>query len=108
MHILELENLEWRERFLLYSAMLHMVKSNKGVGFTNNDQGNLVYQSGCTDKDDYNGLGDSPAHNSLYQLMKAVGAEFVNSDEFATGDIITNWASFCILATDAAAKNKKD
>jgi len=101
MHILELENLEWRERNLLYSAMLHMVKSNAGTGFANNDQSHVAYQAGRTGKDDYNGLGDSPAHNSLYQLMKALGAGLAGDSEFAAGDIVTDWASFCVLATDS-------
>ena len=101
MHILELENLEWRERHLLYSAMLHMVKSNTGTGFADNDQGHVAYQVGRTGNDDYNGLGDSPAHNALYQLMKTLGAGLVGGNEFASADIVTDWSSFCVLATDA-------
>lgn len=81
--------------------MLHMVKSNAGTGFANNSQGHDAYQVGRTGKDDYNELGDSPAHNALYQLMKTLGAGLVSSDEFASGDIVTDWSSFCVLATDA-------
>ena len=78
-----------------------MVKSNEGTGFANNDQSHVAYQAGRTGKDDYNGLGDSPAHNSLYQLMKALGAGLAGDSEFAAGDIVTDWASFCVLATDS-------
>jgi hypothetical protein len=107
MHVLELENLEFRERSLLYSGLLLMVKSNSGTGFANNDQGHPAYRAGRSGEDDYNTLGDSPAHRPIYQLMKALGAGLAEGGEFAATDIVTDWSSFCILATDAYDQTKK-
>lgn len=84
-----------------------MVKSNSGTGFANCNQDHVAYRTGRSGMDDYNGLGDSPAHNTLYQLMKALGSGLDESGEFAPSDIVTDWASFCILATDAYDKMKK-
>ena len=94
MHILDLANLGRSERFVIYSALLHSVKTNTGIGFHNCDQESPAYCDGRNGDTDYNKLGDSPAHNELYQMMKAIAPTLVESGEFAVSDLVTDWATF--------------
>ena len=91
-------------KYVLLRALLDQVRRNTGLGFHNNDQGHPAYTIGKSGKWDYNAFGDSPEHNSLYQMLKDLSEELKDCRDFRHCDLVFSWADFCRLATDAYAK----
>lgn len=101
MNASDLKKLSFSERYVLYTALLRMVKANDGTGFHNNDQGHPAYRAGESGKHDYDALGDSPERNTLFQMMRALSESLVDCGDFRASDFVTDWASFCRLAVAA-------
>lgn len=105
MKVLELEELNFGHRHVIYTALLKMVKRNDGTGFHNSDQGHPAYRIGCDNKWDYDAWGDSPEHNELYQAMRILASSLSDCPDFAPSDLVTDWSSFCRMATEAYTKH---
>ena len=103
----DLKKLSFSERYVLFTALLKMVKSADGTGFHNHDQGHPAYVAGRSGKHDFAALGDSPERNSLFQMMQALSESLSGCTDFAHTDFVTDWAAFCRLATDAYEKKKR-
>jgi hypothetical protein len=107
MNASSLKALGFSERYVLFTALLRMIKANDGTGFHNNDQGHPAYVVGKSGKYDYDQLGDSPDRNALFQMMKTLSESLEGCTDFAPEDFVTDWDSFCRLATAAYEAHRK-
>ena len=83
---------------LLYECVIHAIKTNSGIGFHNNDQGQLAYVGGTLGMSDVT-LGEVADENELFSLLNRL-AEIVNKDS-KTGVKVYSWPEFCQMAVDA-------
>jgi hypothetical protein len=94
-----LSDLSGVEKELIYKALVHMIDSNTGIGFTNADQGHPAYTagaSGASSRIDVGILGDSPGRNILFKLVSSLCEQLPGIEP----DLST-WERFCSFATEA-------
>ena len=104
-----IDSLEPLDRYVLYTALLHAVESNSGIGFCNSDQGHLAYRVGAKEgKFDYESYGDSPERNRLFKMMHALSVRMNEDAESfdSTLELIFSWQDFCRIAVTAYDKTK--
>jgi len=98
------ESFDYGDRYVMYRALLHAIRSNLGYGFLNNDQGHPAYRLGPNDEYSDGGMGDSPEENALFKMMQELSASLKPSGEIREDDMIVTWADFCHLAIDGYEK----
>ncbi len=104
------DGLDARSRYLLYAALLHVVKSNSGIGFANADQGHPAYRVGANEgKYDFDAYGDSPESNRLFQMMHSLSVRMnEEAESFESSlELVFSWQDFCHIAVEAHDKTKK-
>lgn len=92
---------EFGQRYVLYTALLQMVRSCSGTGFHNLDQGHPAYRLGCSGKADRPAMGDAPENNDLYGMMRELSESLRDCKDFRREDFVFSWADFCQMATKA-------
>lgn len=85
---------------IIYSALIHSIRSNSGIGF-HNEQGHPAYLMGKDGHIDFHMWGDSPDHNRLFKMVCELSKQYGNSE-------ISNWQQFCELAYNAYLEHTKN
>lgn len=82
------------EKYLIFKALIHSIKTSSGIGFINNDQGHPAYEAGA--QGDASGKwGDSPDKNALFKLLASFDRSF-----HSEGPNISTWQAFCAYAVE--------
>jgi hypothetical protein len=97
------DNLDRRDRVLLFEALLHCIDSNSGIGFDGSDQGHSCYRVGAEGADPLGHYKSSPDRNCIYQMLRELSLHLAD-DAAVTGirpHFITDWQAFCQRAVHA-------
>ena len=57
------------EKYLIFRALVRMIKTSSGEGFLNHDQGHPAYTLGAQGEVNPVAGGDSPKKNTLFKLL---------------------------------------
>ena len=91
-----LSDLSGVEKEIIYKALVHMIDSNTGTGFINDDQGHPAYILGASGSVDAGKWGDTPERNILFKLVSSLCEQLPGIEP----DLST-WERFCSFATEA-------
>jgi hypothetical protein len=91
-----IDNLSQDEKYLIFKALTHSIRSNSGIGFHNSDQGHPAYELGAQGADSA-AWGDSPERNCLFQLLTSFDPTY-HEDE---GPNLSTWQRFCAFAVES-------
>jgi hypothetical protein len=95
------EELSKNQRIILYTALVHAVETNSGIGFLNNDQRHPAYMMGANGEVDHGTWGDSPDANDFYRML----VELAPTAGEERPRVITTWEEFCKLAVGASSRD---
>ena len=86
------------EKYLIFSALVRMIKTSSGEGFLNDDQGHPAYTLGAQGKVDAVMGGDSPEENTLFKLLASFDQTYHG---VVPNPDLSTWQKFCAFAVDA-------
>lgn len=83
------------EKALIFSALVHAINTNSGIGFHNGDQGHPAYMAGASNEDSKT-WGDTPEKNLMFKLLASCDPEL-----HELGPDLSTWEKFCTYAVEA-------
>ena len=86
------------EKYLIFSALVRMIKTSSGEGFLNGDQGHPAYTLGAQGKVDPVMGGDPPEENTLFKLLASFDQTYRS---VVPNPDLSTWQKFCAFAVDA-------
>ena len=86
------------EKYLIFSALIRMIKTSSGEGFLNDDQGHPAYTLGAQGTVDPVAGGDSPEENTLFKLLASFDQTYHG---VVPNPDLSTWQKFCAFAVDA-------
>ena len=86
------------EKYLIFRALVRMIKTNSGDGFLNSDQGHPAYLLGAQGKVNPVAGGDSPEQNTLFKLLASFDQTYHG---VVPNPDLSTWQKFCAFAIDA-------
>ncbi len=105
-----LKSLTSVQKYVLYEALLHAIRTDFRIGFYNQDTGHLCYILG--ERGDLMPDKDTPEHNALFQVMHEICKhELVDGGKTLTiHEPVYCWADFCriVLAANKANGKRRD
>ena len=93
----DVSSLDFSSRYVLYSALVHSLRSGQTTGIHNADRHHPAYVIGAKQGDPLPGedWGDSPTQSKQYQLMKALSESLRDCSDFRSEDHVHDWMSYC-------------
>lgn len=95
------------QKYVLYEAMLHAIRTDFRIGFMNQDRDHPVYHLGADGET--MARKDGPEHNVIYQVMHEISkCELVDEGKTLTiNDPVYCWQDFCRLVLASNKANQK-
>lgn len=103
------ENLEIRDRELIFIGLKRLIETCDGAGFYNSDLGHEVYRAGASGKEDpEEHYADSPSRNRIFKMLSTLSDEMKGREDTAYNwwYDFSNWQSFCQFVVDCYDKCK--